>query len=46
MTAELPKDHSIARERILDAAYELFSAQGVEAVGVDSIVARDPAPGR
>jgi AcrR family transcriptional regulator len=40
MTIELPKDHSIARERILDAAYELFSAHGVEAVGVDAIVAR------
>jgi AcrR family transcriptional regulator len=28
------------RERILDAAYELFSRQGVQAVGVDAIVER------
>lgn len=40
MTDEFPKEHSIARERILDAAYELFAAHGVEAVGVDAIVAR------
>jgi AcrR family transcriptional regulator len=30
---------SEARERILDAAYELFSRRGVRAVGVDEIVA-------
>ncbi len=29
-----------ARERILDAAYELFSRQGVRAVGIDSIIER------
>jgi AcrR family transcriptional regulator len=29
-----------ARERILDAAYELFSQQGIGAVGVDAIIAR------
>jgi AcrR family transcriptional regulator len=29
-----------ARERILDAAYELFSRRGVRAVGVDAIIAR------
>jgi AcrR family transcriptional regulator len=29
-----------ARERILDAAYELFSRQGIGAVGVDTIIAR------
>ncbi len=28
-----------ARERILEAAYELFSRQGVRAVGIDAIVA-------
>jgi AcrR family transcriptional regulator len=28
-----------ARERILEAAYELFSRQGIRAVGIDSIVA-------
>ena len=27
-----------ARERILEAAYELFSRQGIRAVGIDSIV--------
>src|SRR5438552_8277453 len=29
-----------ARERIDDAAYELFSRHGVRAVGVDAVVAR------
>src|SRR3984893_15533194 len=29
---------SKARERILEAAYELFSRQGIRAVGIDSIV--------
>lgn len=29
-----------ARERILDAAYELFSRHGVGAVGVDTVIAR------
>jgi AcrR family transcriptional regulator len=29
-----------ARERILGVAYELFSRQGVGAVGVDTIIAR------
>jgi AcrR family transcriptional regulator len=29
-----------ARRRILDAAYELFSRQGVRAVGVDELIAR------
>src|SRR5258706_5871587 len=28
-----------ARERILEAAYELFSRQGIRAVGIDAIVA-------
>lgn len=34
------KDLSLTRERILDAAYELFSRQGVQAVGVDAVVAK------
>lgn len=29
-----------ARERILDAAYELFSRRGIQAVGVDAIIER------
>ena len=29
-----------ARERLVNAAYELFSRQGVQAVGVDAIIAR------
>ena len=29
-----------ARERILEAAYELFSRQGIRAVGIDAIVER------
>ena len=28
-----------ARERILNAAYELFSAHGIGAVGIDTIIA-------
>jgi AcrR family transcriptional regulator len=31
---------SDARQRILDAAYELFSRQGIRAVGVDAIIER------
>jgi AcrR family transcriptional regulator len=31
---------SAARERILEAAYDLFSRQGIRAVGVDSIIER------
>src|SRR2546430_530582 len=31
---------SAARERVLTAAYELFSRQGVRAVGIDAIIAR------
>ena len=34
------KEGISARERLLDAAYELFSAQGVNQVGVDAILAR------
>lgn len=29
-----------ARERILDAAYELFSRNGIQAVGIDAVIAR------
>jgi AcrR family transcriptional regulator len=29
-----------ARERILDAAYELFSRQGIQAVGIDAVISR------
>ena len=29
-----------ARERILDAAYELFSRHGIRAVGIDDVIAR------
>jgi AcrR family transcriptional regulator len=29
-----------ARERILEAAYELFSRQGIQAVGVDAVISR------
>lgn len=34
------KDRSVARERILESAYELFSTEGVNAVGVDTVVAK------
>lgn len=34
------KERSVARERVLEAAYELFSKEGLNAVGVDTIVAR------
>lgn len=29
-----------ARERILDAAYELFSRHGIQAVGIDAVISR------
>jgi AcrR family transcriptional regulator len=29
-----------ARERILEAAYELFSRQGIQAVGIDAVISR------
>lgn len=29
-----------ARDRILEAAYELFSRHGIRAVGIDAIIAR------
>jgi len=38
--SQVEKERSVARERILEAAYELFSREGVNAVGVDTVVAR------
>jgi len=38
--AQQPPAEAGARERILAAAYELFSRQGVRAVGVDAVVER------
>jgi AcrR family transcriptional regulator len=38
MTAGIDKMRVGARERILEAAYELFSRQGIRAVGIDAIV--------
>ncbi len=38
--AGLPSNASDARERLLTAAYELFSRHGVQAVGVDAIIER------
>jgi AcrR family transcriptional regulator len=35
-----PTDASDARERLLGAAYELFSRRGVQAVGIDAIIER------
>ena len=37
---DVPAGASDARERLLTAAYELFSRQGVQAVGVDAIIER------
>ncbi len=41
--ARSSEDHGLnrdARERILDAAYELFSRRGIQAVGVDAVIDR------
>lgn len=35
-----PERPAAARDRLLDAAYELFSRHGVQAVGIDAIIAR------
>jgi AcrR family transcriptional regulator len=35
-----PAGDSVARERILEAAYELFSQHGIRAVGIDAIIQR------
>src|SRR5256885_8990754 len=37
---EAAKVGSSARERILDAAYELFSRRGIQAVGVNEVIQR------
>ena len=40
VAAEHPNAGSDARERILEAAYDLFSQQGIRAVGIDAIIER------
>jgi AcrR family transcriptional regulator len=40
MSATPPQTSPPARERILDAAYDLFSRHGVRAVGIDAIIER------
>lgn len=40
MMTSADKDHSVARRRILDTAYKLFSTEGINSVGIDTIVAR------
>jgi AcrR family transcriptional regulator len=40
MSTDSPTAPTDARERILDAAYDLFSRNGIRAVGVDTIVER------
>lgn len=40
MTAVDTQSRTDARERLLTAAYELFSREGVQAVGVDAIIER------
>ena len=40
VAAERSGTGSDARERILEAAYELFSRQGIRAVGIDAIIQR------
>lgn len=35
-----PASDSTARERVLEAAYELFSQRGIRAVGIDAIIQR------
>jgi AcrR family transcriptional regulator len=39
-TTTAPRAESDARERILEAAYELFSRRGIRAVGVDEVIER------
>jgi AcrR family transcriptional regulator len=39
LSQRAPAGRASARERILDTAYELFSAHGIRAVGVDRIIA-------
>ena len=40
MPKRTQKDGTKARERLLEAAYDLFAAHGIGRVGIDSIVAR------
>src|SRR2546423_15034217 len=40
MSGKTARGVSEARERVLTAAYDLFSRQGVRAVGIDTIIAR------
>jgi len=40
MSGKTARGVSQARERVLTAAYDLFSRQGVRAVGIDTIIAR------
>jgi AcrR family transcriptional regulator len=40
MAQAAPDTGAPARERILDAAYDLFSTRGIQAVGVDAIIER------
>lgn len=40
MSGKTTRGVSQARERVLTAAYDLFSRQGVRAVGIDTIIAR------
>ena len=39
MAKRIAKTEPGARERLLDAAYDLFAAQGVNQVGIDTILA-------
>ena len=39
-SAETPRAAPDARERILEAAYDLFSQEGIRAVGIDAIIER------
>jgi AcrR family transcriptional regulator len=40
LTDSRPRKMTRARQRILDAAYDLFSQHGIRAVGIDSIIDR------
>src|ERR1700755_3381708 len=39
-SARAPASGTGARERLLEAAYELFASRGVQAVGIDTIIQR------
>jgi AcrR family transcriptional regulator len=40
MSKDAPREARGARERILSAAYELFSRNGIQAVGIDAVISR------